>query len=225
MDYLRVVERASCEAGNPDGHALVAQEAAYLTNVAEGVAFSFVCRQPDCLFFGLNSQWVKKRTSEHFRCPRCGAFYKPSSTQVGGLCFVLQFPNAATGELVRIPTSWPPSSEQGWINKQIELQARMVTAEADVQAWHNKTVLDLDKLIAHQKIPAGFTRFVPSSDIDHRFDGQWGWTEFKARGEYWGSILPADTLELPIFNSWDTLIGLIANNTVAAQAVQDLNAL
>ena len=176
------------------------REAAFLTNVAEGVAFCVVCR--------MYSQWVKKRTSNHFKSPMCASLYQPGSTkkgQVPDLNFVLQFPNSVTGEVYRIPTSCPPSLEQGWMNRQIELHhhhARDIQTEEDVRAWHDKTGMDIEDYAKEQKISVDFTRFVPNPELDYMFDNsQWEWPEFKARGEYWGAILPKSALDFPIFNS------------------------
>ena len=60
---------------------LQAEDAAYLTNVMAGVEFSFVCRMPGCMFFGLNDgkTWVKEKQHYWFKCPRCGEQYRPSS--------------------------------------------------------------------------------------------------------------------------------------------------
>ena len=51
------------------------------------------------------------------------------------------------------------------------------------------------------------------------------WAEFKARGEYWGAILPKSALERPVFEERDMLISLLAENTVSARAARGLSAL
>ena len=60
------------------GKIFAANELQYLTEVAEGITVSFVCRKLDCLWYGLNSEWPKRLTSEHWCCPICGIKYAPS---------------------------------------------------------------------------------------------------------------------------------------------------
>jgi len=60
-----------------DSNSLNAEEASYLTDVGGGISLSFLCRMPGCLFFGLNSTWIKEAVVYHFKCPMCFQFFKP----------------------------------------------------------------------------------------------------------------------------------------------------
>ena len=81
--YLRAVEEAARDplaAGNPGGHTLREEEAQLLTNVAQGVAFCFVCRNPDCLYFGFNSHATQNilRTTPQCRTASSGRTFGTS---------------------------------------------------------------------------------------------------------------------------------------------------
>ena len=99
-----------------DANSLKAHETQYLSQVADGVHLMFVCRKANCMYCGMNDQWVKNRQKEQFRCPACGIQYKPGSDYGGEgkaikACYVMQIADPLTGEISRIPVSWPPSEE------------------------------------------------------------------------------------------------------------------
>ena len=223
QEYLANLE---FQANNPlhpmpvDARTLTAEEASYLTLLQEEMALMYVCRQPDCMFFGLNSSWVKKRDSYQFKCPCCGIQFQPWSTlknQVAA-AFVLQIVDPVTGELCRIPTVWPPSEEMNWVNNQIELQARRIVTPADVDAWYRRSSLDLKRLIDEQKIPRGLVQMFPSSEIDHMFTSAWEWQEFKAKGSFWGDKFGDEESAREPFSCWTEVIGLIANTVASSRA-------
>ena len=207
-------------AGDPNGQSLNTMEAQMLTNIALRVSLCFVCRQPECHYFGLNSQWVKHVAKEWYKCPMCGARYQPFSTtngQVENLAFVLQYTDPDSGLLMGIPTTWPPSDEMGWINKRIELGARQVKTRADVDAWHAKNPPDLRALIDAQKIPTNFTEFTPNPGLDGMFSPEWCWDKTR---KFHGAFLPRyGGKEVEPFDDWPALITVISW-TVAAQRIQ-----
>ena len=96
-----------------DANTLTSTEASYLSSMQEGVDLMYLCRMPECLYFGLNSQWVKHVTKEQFKCPCCGEQYKPSSTYKGAVDagFVLSIVHPNTGQQQLIPVTWPPSND------------------------------------------------------------------------------------------------------------------
>jgi hypothetical protein len=204
-----------------DGHTLTAIEASYLTNVQEGIAFMFLCRMPDCLFFGMNSQWVEHMSRHWFKCPCCGEQYRPGADYKNSVEAkrVLQITDPVTGELTRIPTVWPPSEEMGWLNKQIELHARDIKTPEDVEAWHVKSTVKLHELLEKEKIPGGLAEMRPSSDIDHRFSSLWKWEEFKARQKFYGAKYPSEATARQPYSNWTELIGLVANIIASSAAI------
>ena len=218
--YLQNLEIAANDPTNAcpvDAQTLTAEEASYLTHIQEGIAFMFICRMAGCMFFGLNSQWVERSDGKYqFRCPCCGDLYKPNSTVKNQIqaSFMLQVVDPVTNQAARIPTTWPPSEEMNWVNNQIELKARDIQTPTDVLAWHQKSQLDLKRLIEKESVPVGLKEMTPSSDIDHRFQGNWKWAEFKTR-TFWGAKFTDETAARDPFSNWTELIGLIAN-TVAS---------
>ena len=195
-----------------------------LTNVAKGIELCFVCRAPNCGYYGRNDQWIKHREREWFRCPTCGAHYKPGSTaqgQVERLNFVLVIPDPVTGVLQSIPCEWPATQEMAWLNRQIEIEARQVTTEEDVQKWHDRTQLDLVTLINNERISTAFRSFVPDLNLAYRVpDGQWQWAEYAARTCYYGAILAEGAVspDKPPFSQWPVLSAAIANHVASGRA-------
>ena len=102
-----------------DANVLTVQEASCLSSMSEGVDLMYICRMPGCMFFGLNSQWVKHKDKYHFKCPLCGEQYRPSADYKGSVkaAMLLQIVDPVTNELSRIPTNWPPSEEINWDNQ------------------------------------------------------------------------------------------------------------
>jgi len=58
----------------------------------DGISLTFMCRMPNCMFYGLNDQWVPNRVKHQFKCPMCGEQYRPGSDEKGAVKagFVLQ---------------------------------------------------------------------------------------------------------------------------------------
>ena len=88
QQWFKEVEKAANDpsyASTADAQTLTAQEASYLTNLSKGTSLSFLCRMPDCLFYGMNHEWVESLNSYHFKCPRCGEQFRPWSDQKGAV--------------------------------------------------------------------------------------------------------------------------------------------
>ena len=116
QQYLSNLEKAANDPSSActvDANTLTAQETQYLTAIQEGIHLMFMCRMPTCMFFGLNSAWVKHIIKEHFKCPLCGEQYKPFAGYKNAVqtAFMLQIVNPTTGDIERIPVTWPPSEE------------------------------------------------------------------------------------------------------------------
>ena len=63
MESARLDEPASVS-----GWTLTAQEADYFTPISDNVALVFVRRHLDCLYYGMNHQWVKAKINDIFKC-------------------------------------------------------------------------------------------------------------------------------------------------------------
>jgi hypothetical protein len=209
-------------ASSVDAQTLSSSETQFLTNLQDHIAFMFICRQPDCLFFGLNSEWVQHKDKHRFKCPLCGERYKPHSTaknQIAKLGFVLQIADPDTGGVQLIPTVWPPNEETNWLNNQIELHARNIQTAEDAKDWHNKCKIELKNLIDRQKIPQGLQRMIPNETIKNRFSGKWKWEEFKEKCCFYGNqFAKLDEAREP-YDNFNELIGLVANVLASPKAV------
>ena len=82
----------------------------YFSALNAGVDEYFVCRRPECLFLGRNTDWIEKTTRGAFRCPMCAQRYHPWRQQPGYIPYqkVLVF-SAFTGRRVGCPQSFLPS--------------------------------------------------------------------------------------------------------------------
>ena len=205
----------------PAGHTLTGEEASYLTSIARGVTVSFMCRQKDCLFWGMNDAdtWIKDSGRYHFKCPLCGTFFQPGvwSEKVVEANFMFGMTDPVTGEMSSFPCVWPVSEETDWIYKQAELEARQIKTRADVDAWHNKSKVDLSELLKKQRVPASFER-LPYSCPDERVSAKWQYAHIKARGFVMGRRATVEEVQVP-YKSWNELIGLVANVLASARAL------
>ena len=135
---------------------------------------------------------------------------------------MLQVNDPTNGDVVLIPISWPPSHEPvNRIDNQIEAQARQVETQEDVDAWVNKSRLDLKTFIGKEKIDICMRKYKPNPAISHRFGPDWSWGEFLEQISFWGAqYTDVDATRQP-FDNWAELIGVIANNVAASRALVD----
>ena len=116
QEYLKNLDAAAKDPANAcsvDANTLTSTETSYLTRVQEGIDLMFICRMPKCMFFGLNTDWVKHVSKEQFKCPCCGEQYRPSADYKNSVeaAYMLQIVDPITGDMARIPTTWPPSED------------------------------------------------------------------------------------------------------------------
>ncbi len=216
--YKRELEKAAADisyATNVNARTLTDMEASYLTVVGEGVTMSFVCRFPDCLFFGRNDAmtWPQEFAHYWFRCPRCGRLHSPGSTkkgQIDKLAYVIMLVDPETQAVSHIPTVWPPSEEKQWLNNMIELQARDIQTPSDLDAWYNRSKLDLHLLIEREQTPKQFQRFEWDSGLEFMMS-KYNFAPIKERGFFYGAHLDRATAEGSLFSNWTELISLCAN--------------
>jgi hypothetical protein len=218
-DYFVELQRAADDptyGGTIDGRVLCARDLSYFTSIAEGIELCFCCRNRDCLYFGLNSQWLQQGEKYNFRCPICIDEYKPDSTKKGQVpfAFVISMTDLETGKKVQIPAVWPSSQDMGWLNKQIEVQAVNVQTETDLEHYVNRGTYDLHALLAKEAVPKDFRKvpFCETGDINRvAWDARWNVPAFQARGFVWGNKLnPAvDDITHP-YSNWDEFIAICA---------------
>jgi hypothetical protein len=208
-----------------DARTLTSWKASYLTKLMDGVWWSFLCKRRGCHFFGQNNEqsWIKHNDHYWFRCPMCAIQYQPWG---GKDCVkakrVLTIFNPVTDEFSYIPTEHPPSEDERWLNNMIELEARNIQSQEDVDAWVNRSALDLDKLIKAEEMKASnIWRKIPYSKANHTayFTSEWNDKPMLERGYVMGSILPAEDAAHDPFSDWNGLISIMANH-IAASRVQ-----
>ena len=232
--WLIDVERCAKDpsyAARTDAQTLKSWEADNLTKVMEGIWWSYVCRRKGCHFFGQNNPltWIKHKGHSWFRCPLCAIQYQPwAGTAVVDVKRVLTVFDPLRGEPRYLGTCHPPSEDEGWLNSMIELEARKIACQADVDAWANKTAVDLSTLIRNEEIQAGNVwREIPYHTTNHQasLTSEWDQTPMEERGFVMGSILSEQEANSVPFSDWNGLISVMANHIAASRAKQQQAAL
>ena len=190
---------------------------------SRGVTLSFVCRYLECLFFGQNDgmTWPQEIGHYRFRCPSCGKKAAPWTTisgQIEGLAFVLMIIDPLTEEVTHIPTTWPPSQEEQWLNNMIELTARDIQSDADVEAWRNKSALDIHNLIQRERIPKAF-KAIPWKPKNGHMLTKFRWKQIAERGFFYGDYLAKKEALGDLYSNWSELINLVANHVASTRAL------
>jgi hypothetical protein len=212
-----------------DARVLTATECSYLTNIATGWTFSFICRIPTCMFYGMNDAmtWVAEvlaggiLSDYHFRCPCCGEQYSPGKTSKGEIAasFCMSITDPETGLVEHVPCTWPPSNDLAWINNQIEIHARDMKTPADLDGWLNRTKLDIKKLIKEQSVPGYFEKLPIGQDCIWRCEqsNKWNLAPIKERGYVMGrKFTNLDAARTP-YSNWNELIGIFASHLRASR--------
>ena len=233
LNCRKWMERVEACANDPslscsvDARTLTATEASYLTNVSEGIQMSFLCRAPTCMFFGMNDilTWIPEITPQgllsdyHFRCPRCGEFFQPSAETRGQVkaAFCITTTCPMTGDVCHIPATWPGTKDMAWVNNQIEITARNMKTEEDLDAWFNRTTCDLAKFLREQKIPLCFQRLPYTAGW--RMSAIWQFQEIQKIGYVMGAHLTdVDAARAP-FEHWNEMIGIFGNHVAASRSI------
>ena len=195
----------------------------------KGMSLCYCCRRPDCLFYGMNSQWPNLEGTNRFRCPCCIDEYKPTSTTGGQVAwsFVLYMTDAMTGQQVAIPAMWPEGKDMAWLNKNIEAFALQISSEVELADYVAHGKADLHKLLGMEAVPKSFKKIGfashPNADV-YRMSAdadRWHVAQWQARGYADGNRLnPAtDDLSHP-YSNWTEFIAIcgrvLAEGNVAA---------
>jgi hypothetical protein len=141
---------------------------------------------------------------------------------------VLTLVNPVTGVLSHSATSNPPSEDERWINNMVELEARQIASQADVDAWLNKSALDLNALIeAEEAASRDVWRQIPYTKERHiaSLTSEWDESPMKECGYVMGAFLSPVEAERPPFSDWNGLISVMANHVAASRAKQRAAAL
>ena len=158
QDWREQVEVCASDpsyAASTDARTMSAEEASYFSKIADGIYWSFLCRKKKCMFFGGNNveTWVKHKGHGWFRCPMCGYRHRPCATDDltdVQAKWVLTLTCPMTGNLLHIPCENPASQDDRWINNMIEVAARDIKTEADVQQWWSKARGDVQEWLTRE---------------------------------------------------------------------------
>ena len=220
-DYLNTLDHC---AKNPDfqrstdSRTLSAQEAQYLTSIGPDTSFPFLCRFPDCMLAASNHMWIKKKTSEHFRCPKCFRMYQPW-VEKGGKAKTIEMckaqkaaftVNPETQEKVVFLATWAASQDDGYFNNLLEIAARKIESEQDLEDYVQRKPQDLMLLLNNYVRPSHFQNFpLDVASCEAMVGSDWDWSHLLKTG-YDGCVL-THMLGTPIFSQWEELAVLIAN--------------
>jgi hypothetical protein len=228
---------------DPNGKFFDKVEIGYMTELAAGIAVSWVCRFPECLYFGMNSQWIKA-ANERFKCPRCARDYQPFSCSKGQLENVSRCVSYvdSTGNPVCFLAAWPSSQDDKWINRMIEARFMELQNARDynekpsmevAEAFARRAVEDIDKLAA-EGIPVHFNHFqmtpeaiwTMGSCAEHKWPRA-NWQFLAERGFHGSHFMDHAGADLRVWTDWDTLINhfahiLQADKLLAAASGQDV---
>ena len=170
-DEVERCARDPSYAAATDARTMSAEEASYFSHVMKGVHWSYLCRKKQCMFFGGNNveTWIKANADYHFRCPMCGYLHQPWKTTSDDVpaARVLTVTHPLTGELMHIPTVNPTSEDEAWLNQMIEVTARDMKTEDDVQKWWDKAVGDVEQWLAREGVCRAWTK-MPYRPEQHR---------------------------------------------------------
>ena len=113
-----------------------AKDHSYLTAVLDNICISFVCRYPDCRFYGSNSDWVKHNERYKLRCPKRGKQYQRWVKQRGATTLlpfqkVVSILDPYTHRVSAVPATWPSSGEDDFLGKLALAQARKLMTKND----------------------------------------------------------------------------------------------
>ena len=105
------------------------------------------------------------------------------------------------------------------VNGQIEIHARNMKTEDDLDAWLNRTTCDLAKFLQEQKIPQRFQRLPYTKEADWRMSSKWDFKEIKEIGYVMGvHLTDVESARAP-FENWNEMIGIFANHVAASRSI------
>jgi len=161
----------------------------------------------------------------HFLCPMCAIQYQPWAGKdcVEGKRVLTVF-NPITLQPAYIVCQHPPSEDDRWLNNMVEVHARDIQTQEDVEAWMNRSALDLNALIQKEESHASQVWQKLSYDNQRKkghiasFGSDFNDEPMMTKGYALGAFLPAEEASKPPFDDWKALIGILANHVAATKA-------
>ena len=228
-DWMKEVSKCADDpsyAPTTDARTMTAYEASYFSSLGHGIFWSYLCRKKACQFFGPNNAatWIQSKGRYWFRCPMCGYQHMPwADNDVVDVQAkrVLTITDPLTGNLMHIPCENPNSQDEKFIHNMIEVAARDIKTETDVQAWYSKSTGDVQKWLKNQSSCRSWEKFPYSAEKHVAYVDPKGWdaTVQIERGWVMGSRLTAaDTARVP-FADFNGLVSVFANYVAASKAM------
>ena len=212
-------------AASTDARTMSAEEASYFSHVMKGMHWSYLCRKKQCMFFGGNNveTWIKENKGYRCRCPMCGYLHQPWKTTPDDVpaARVLTVTHPLTGELMHIPTINPAAEDEGWLNQMIEVTARNMQTEDDVQKLWDRTVGDVNQWLAREGVCRAWTK-LPYRPEQHRAfvdTNAYDATRQEQNGYVMGlKLTDLDAARQP-YTDFNGLISVFANFVAASKAL------
>jgi hypothetical protein len=210
LERLRTTEKMSLGTYN----------AGCLVDIVKGVTVSIMCRRTNCLFYGMDDQWIKQVNSKHFRCPQCGHLYK-SLTSGLPAHKVVRLTDPIVGGAVCFPAIWATSIPNQSLDDIIEMEALKIHTGDNIDVFMNTSAVQLHNLLVKVAMPIHFGKMEWNLEIEHMLhpskfpETQWG--HLKNNGVYgMKGALGSDTV---VSNDWQEFVSLMASLLVGARAV------
>jgi hypothetical protein len=223
-DYMETIKKQADDPTHTvstDGRILSGADIGYLTYIggAMGLTISWLCRHPECGWFGENHMWYKA-LSEHFCCPLCLREYRPWAYWLNDRKTKAAFPaqkmvsyTNMNGVTKDWPMEWPDSAGDKWLNGLIEDAAAAAGTidETNLVPFMQRNIEEIDKLVPKMSRPAQFQHMAANPNITEKGD-RWpeaNYGHILKNGVYGAYAKLEPSLE--VFKDVNELIALFAN--------------
>jgi hypothetical protein len=118
--------------------------------------------------------------------------------------------NPETQEKIVFLATWAASQDDGYFNNLLEIAARKIESQQDLEDFVQRKPADLMELLNNYEKPTQFENFrFDVASCQNMVGSDWDYSHLLTTG-YDGCVL-THMLETPIFSQWEELAGLIAN--------------
>ena len=176
-------------------------------------------------FFGGNNveTWIKHRKSYHFRCPMCGYQHQPHATTLGDIAAkrVLTITDPLSGNLMHIATENPASEDDKFLNQMIEVTARDIQCEGDLQNWYSSATGAVQTWLKQEAACRSWTcwAYDPRRHEAHVDTISFDVSIQMQRGWVLGSRLTEEEAAKQPFTDFNGFISVFANYVAASRAM------
>ena len=200
-------------------------EAQHLTRITKHCVVSFICR--DCGYYG--PCWAQAVTGKWwFRCFNCGTHYLPWAEGEGKSAYnrIIAIQDPITQVVKHIPAIWPATAEDNWLSGMAEVFARKIETPADLQAFAEKTAIDINKLVQNAGNPSYYKQFAFKEEAQWRFTApRWPLEHFQdiVENGFVGEIWRPDNYKTTeVFSQWEELAELLGKMIAIGERLSKL---